>query len=41
MATYYFKVIGRPPVTGTPVGSRTEKEKHLTSLPYSKHNPAF
>ncbi len=24
MAAYYFKVIGGPPVTGTPVGSRTE-----------------
>ena len=23
MAAYYFKFIGRPPVTGTPVGSRT------------------
>ncbi len=27
MATYYFKVIGGPPVTGTPVGSRTDKRK--------------
>ncbi len=25
MAAYFFKFIGRPPVTGTPVGSRTVK----------------
>ncbi len=27
-SAYYFKVIGGPPVTGTPVGSRTEIAGH-------------
>ena len=27
----YFKVIGRPPVTGTPVGSRTDISTIVTS----------